>query len=47
MSRPDHDHSPQAVQDCHEPLAWMVRHRDKFPRLRRALFRQVEFSMAG
>ncbi len=35
MKQPVPDQSPQAVQDCHELLAWILPHLDKFPRLRR------------
>lgn len=27
--------TPQAVQHCHELLAWLIPHLDKFPRIRR------------
>ncbi len=29
------DRTPQAVQDCHELILWLVPQLDKFPRLRR------------
>jgi len=29
------DNTPKAVQDCHDLLAWIIPHLDKFPRLRR------------
>ena len=29
------DRTPQAVQDCHALLLWLIPHLDKFPRLRR------------
>lgn len=34
--RPDETrNTPQAVQDCHEILLWLIPHLDKFPRHRR------------
>ncbi len=46
MSRELHDRSPQAVQDCHELLAWILPHLDKFPRLRRfTLGERIEFGL--
>lgn len=35
MTEQPRDRTPQAVHDCHDLLAWMVPHLDKFPRLRR------------
>lgn len=29
------DKTPQAVQDCHALLLWLIPHLDKFPRTRR------------
>ena len=35
MTRTRSDTTPQAVNACHDLLAWMLPHLDKFPRLRR------------
>ena len=32
MNKPN---TPKVVQDCHELLAWLIPHLDKFPRARR------------
>ena len=34
-TRPDTASSPQAVEDCHELIAWIIPQIEKFPRARR------------
>ncbi len=39
---------PKAVQDCHELLAWLIPHLDKFPRARRfTLGERLESGLLG